>query len=96
MIDRLVFDSEHIDNTSRALTEYGDHVAEAVHKVTAEVDRSEQSFQGLAGDQFRENTREWLKAAAELKDVLGEMSKWLAGVGQAYDDARAVNRSMFD
>ncbi|MBB4855362.1 WXG100 family type VII secretion target [Mycobacteroides chelonae] len=96
MIDRLVFDREHIDNTSTTLTEYSDQVAEAVHKVTAEVDRSEQSFQGVAGDQFRESTREWLKAAEELKDVLGEMSKWLAGVGQAYDDARAVNRSMFD
>ena len=96
MIDRLVFDREHIDNTSRTLTEYSDQVSEAVHKVTAEVDRSEQSFQGVAGDQFRENTREWLKAAAELKDVLGEMSKWLSGVGQNYDDARAINRSMFD
>lgn len=96
MIDRLVFDRDHMDNTSRSLTEYADQLGEAVHKVTAEVDRSEQSFQGLAGDQFRESTREWLKAAAELKDVLGEMSKWLTEVGQSYDDARAVNRSMFD
>lgn len=96
MSDRLVFDREHMDNTSKTLTEYADQVAEAVHKVSAEVDRSEQSFQGLAGDQFRENTREWIRAATELKDVLGEMSKWLTGVVQAYDDARGVNRSMFD
>ena len=95
MTGRLVFDLEQIREGNRRFDSFRSELESATKRVRGESVRSEVTFRGESGDRFRELTEEWLGFSKELDAALGALSDWLGDVGDGYEKAHKINRSMF-
>lgn len=84
-----------IQNASQEVRQTASRIQQQLDDLKAGVTRIASSWEGSAQQGYQARQREWDQRAADLQQVLGQISQALENAAQSYQDTESKNASIW-
>jgi WXG100 family type VII secretion target len=94
-VSNILVNFSTIQNASQEVKQTASRIQQQLDDLKAGVSRIASSWQGSAQEGYQARQREWDQRAADLQQVLQQISQALESAAQSYQDTEDKNRNIW-